>query len=94
MYDVTIRCRADGIIELTPKLAPLAAADRLLVIGTVLLATGGFFVCGAMPAHAAGAIVASAFAGEVVLALKAALLVMLRPAAQVHEVPRFAARRR
>jgi hypothetical protein len=93
MRDVTIRSRADGIIELAPKLAPLEAGDRLMVIVTVLLVTGGLFLCGAVPAPVAGALVVSCVAGEVVLGLKAAALVLLRPVAQVLEVPRFARRR-
>lgn len=94
MDDVTIRCRADGVIELAPRLAPLAPADRLLVIVTVVLVAGGFFVCGAMPAEAVGAILASAVAGEVVLAVKALVLALSRPLAPVHEVPRARSFRR
>jgi len=94
MRDVTIRSRDDGIIELVPNLAPLEAGDRLMVIVTVLLVTGGLFLCGALPAAVAGVVVASCVAGELVLGLKAATLALLRPAAQVHEVPRFARHRR
>ena len=94
MHDVTIRSRADGIIELGPKLTPLDPQDRLMVIVTVLLATGGLFVCGAIPAEVGGAITLSSIAGEIVLGLKAAALALLRPAAQVLEVPRFTGRRR
>ena len=83
MHDVTIRSRADGVIELSPKLAPLAPGDRLTVIVTVLLVTGGFFVCGGIPAEVGAAVVASCLAGELVLALKAGLLVLLRPAERV-----------
>lgn len=93
VHDVTIRSRADGVVELAPKLAALAPADRLLVIGTVLLSVGGLFLCGVVPAGVAGAVALSSIAGECVLAVKAAVLVLLRPPAQVHEVPRFAARR-
>jgi len=92
MRDVTIRSRADGIIELAPRLAPLEPADRLMVIVTVLLATGGFFTCGAIPAEVGALVLLFAIAGEVVLGLKAAALALLRPVAQVLEVPRFVRR--
>jgi hypothetical protein len=93
MRDVIIRSRSDGIVELAPKLAPLEAGDRLMVIVTVLLVTGGLFLCGVLPPAVGGAVVASCIAGEVVLGLKAAALALLRPAAQVHEVPYFSRRR-
>ena len=93
MRDVTIRSRGDGITELTPKIAPLEPGDRLMVIVTVLLVTGGLFLCGAIPAGVGGAVIASCVAGEVVLAVKAAALALLRPVAPVHEVPAFARRR-
>lgn len=94
MHHVTIRSRADGIIELAPRLAPLAPADRLLVVASVILVTGGFFVSGFIPPGVGAAIVLSCIAGEVFLAVKAAVLLLLRPAAEVHEVPRFDGRRR
>jgi hypothetical protein len=94
MHDVTIRNRADGLIELGPRIAPLAPADRLLVIGTLIIAASGLFVCGAMPAEAVGAIMVSALAGELVLAVKGAVLALLRPLAKVHDVARWRARRR
>ncbi len=94
MRDVVVRSRADGITELVPRLAPLAASDRLIVIVTVLLVTGGFFVSGGIPVGVAGAIAGSCIVGEIVLGMKAAALALLRPAAQVHEVPKFAARSR
>lgn len=93
MRSVTIRSRADGVTELAPRLAPLHPGDRLMVIVTVLLVTGGLFVCGYLPAGVAAAFVVACIAGELVLALKAGVLFVLRPAAQVHEVPRFARRR-
>jgi hypothetical protein len=93
MRSVTIRSRADGITELAPTLAPLDPGDRLMVIVTVLLTTGGLFLCGAIPAAAAGAVTASCLVGEVVLGIKAVALALLRPVAPVHEVPSFARRR-
>ena len=93
MHDVTIRCRADGITELTPKLAPLAPVYRVMVIGTVLLITGGFFLSGAVPPMVAALLAGSCLAGDLVLALRS-LLLRLRPQAQVVEVARFASRRR
>jgi hypothetical protein len=94
MLDVTIRCRSDGITELAPRLSPLGAGDRWLVIVTVLISAGGFFVCGAIPVGVAAFIGASCVVGEVVLAAKAAVLVLLRPPAPVCDVPRGYARRR
>jgi hypothetical protein len=94
MRDVTIRSRADGITELAPKLAPLDPGDRLMVIVTVLLVTGGLFLCGVIPAAVGGAVLASCVAGEVVLGVKTIVLALLRPLAPVHEVPAFARRRR
>ncbi len=94
MRDVTIRSRADGLIELAPKLSPLKAGDRVIVIAAVLFVTGGLFLSGAVPAGVAAAIGASCIAGEVVLAVKAAALALLRPAAAVHELPRLQVRRR
>ncbi len=87
--DVTIRSRADGIVELAPKLPPLRAIDRLMVIVSVLLLTGGLWLCGVVPPLAAAAIIASCLAGEVVLGVKAAVLALFRPLARVHEVPSF-----
>jgi hypothetical protein len=93
MDDVTIRFRADGVVELAPRIAPLPPSDRMLVIVTVVLVAAGFFVCGAMPAEALAAIIASALAGEIVLGVKALVLAVSRPRARVHEVPRARLRR-
>jgi hypothetical protein len=93
MRNVVIRSRADGIVELTPRLVPLEPGDRLMVIVTVLLVTGGLFLCGAIPAAVGGAVAASCVVGEVVLGLKAAALALLRPVAQVLEVPHLGRRR-
>ncbi len=94
MRNVTIRKRADGITELAPALRPLEPADRALVIGTVLFVTGGLFLSGVVPAGAAAAIGACCVVGEVVLAVKAAALALLRPPAPVYEIPQVRARRR
>lgn len=93
MRDVTIRVRDDGIVELAPKIAPLEPGDRLMVIVTVLLVTGGLFLCGAIPAAVAGVVAASCVAGDLVLLVKSLALAALRPVAQVREVPRFRGRR-
>ncbi len=93
MRDVTIRSRADGVIELAPKLSPLAPADRVIVIVAVLFVTGGLFLSGLMPALAAAIIGASCVVGDLVLAVKRATLALLRPAAQIVEVPSFERRR-
>lgn len=92
MRRVTIRSRRDGIVELSPRLAPLDASDRMLVIVTVLLVASGLFVSGVLPGPVLGAVVASCLAGEVYLAVKAAALVLLRPLAEVHELARLRAR--
>jgi hypothetical protein len=94
MREVWIRRRADGVTELSPTIAPLEIGDRWLIIVTVFIAAAGFFIAGAMPAAVLGALVAACIVGEVVLGAKAVVLVLLRPPAQVHEVPRFVARRR
>lgn len=87
MRPVVIRCRRDGIVELSPRLSPLDPGERMLVIVTVLLVAAGLFVSDAMPAHVLGAVAASCLAGEVYLVLRALALALLRPPAQVLEVP-------
>jgi hypothetical protein len=94
MRDVWIRNRPDGITELSPQLSQVESGERWLVIFTFVMATCGFFVAGAMPAEVLAVLVACCVAGEVVLGAKAALLVLLRPLAQVHEVPRWRLPRR
>lgn len=94
MADVTIRSRKDGVVELAPKHAPADASDRLLVIGTVLFAAAGLFLSGLMPAGVFAAIAASCLAGEVVLALRALVLYVVRPASDVLELARCRAQRR
>lgn len=93
MRAVWIRRRADGVTELSPTLAPLESGDRWLVIFTVVICAGGFFTAGVMPVAVLGALVATCLAGEVVLAAKALVLVLLRPPATVHTVPWLRARR-
>ena len=89
MREVTIRKRSDGLTELTPRLAPLEITDRWIVIFTVVMAACGFFVTGVMPASVLATVIAACLAGEVVLGAKAVVLLLLRPLAEVHEVPRF-----
>jgi hypothetical protein len=89
MREVTIRKRSDGLTELTPRLAPLEITDRWLVIFTVVMAACGFFLTGVMPASVLATVIAACLAGEVVLGAKALVLLLLRPPAEVHEVPRF-----
>ncbi len=93
MNGVTIRSRKDGLVEIAPTDARMDGADRLVVEGTVLLVSAGLFLCGAMPAPVLGAIAASCLGGEVVLAVRALALVILRPPAEVHEVARWRVRR-
>lgn len=83
MNDVSIRTRDDGLVELTPKLAPMDPLGRCLVIVTVLFSALGFYVAGSMPAEALGAIVAFSVAGDLFLGLRAVALALLRPAAEV-----------
>ena len=94
MRAVWIRRRSDGVTELTPRLAPLDVGDRWLIIVTVLISAAGFFTTGVMPAAVLATIVAACIAGEVVLGAKAVVLALLRPPAQVFEVPRFVRRGR
>jgi hypothetical protein len=94
MREVWIRNRPDGVTELSPPLAPLDRDERWLVIVSVVMATSGFFVSGALPVAALGAVVASCLAGEVILAAKALVLILRRPLAEVHEVARWQPRRR
>lgn len=94
MREVWIRRRTDGVTELSPPLACLQAPDRWLVIFTVLIASGGLFLAGAIPAPVLGAVVAAGLVGEVILGAKALVLLVLRPPAQVLEVPRFGSPRR
>ncbi len=93
MREVWIRRRSDGVTELTPRLAPLEVGERWLVIVTVLIAAAGLFTSGVMPAAVLGSLAAVCLAGEVVLGAKAVVLALVRPLAEVHEVPRFARRR-
>ena len=58
------------------------------------MSTAGFFLAGAMPAPVLGAVLASCFAGEVILGAKAVALALFRQPAEVHEVPRWQLRRR
>jgi hypothetical protein len=93
MRDVWIRNRPDGVTELSPQLTQVEWGERWLVISTVVMAICGFFVAGAMPAEVLAVLVACCVAGEVVLGAKALLLGLIRPLAQVHEVPRWRVRR-
>jgi hypothetical protein len=91
---VWIRNRPDGVTELSPPLAPLDRFERWLVIFTVMLATGGVFLCGLMPVEVAAALLLSCIAGEVVLGAKALVLALVRPVAEVREVPSWTLRGR
>jgi hypothetical protein len=80
-------------VELSPMLSPVAQGDRWLIIFTVAMTAAGLFMSGHMPGLVFLAVLASAIAGEVVLGAKALLLMLLRPVAQVVQVPRFETRR-
>lgn len=94
MREVWIRKRSDGVTELTPRLAPLDVGDRWLIIVTVVISAAGLFTAGILPAPVLATILAACIAGEIVLGAKALVLALLRPLAEVHEVPRFVERRR
>ncbi len=94
MREVWIRRRTDGVTELSPRLAPLQPTDRWSLIFTVLIASGGLFLAERMPAAVLGAFIVACLVGEVVLGAKALVLLLLRPRAEVLEVPRFAPHRR
>jgi hypothetical protein len=94
MQDVTIRSRKDGILELAPKHAPTDPTDRLMVIGTVLLASAGFYVCGMMPAEVLVVIAGASLVGEAVLGVRALVLRVLHPAADVLELAQCRVHRR
>jgi hypothetical protein len=94
MQVVTIRSRKDGIVELAPKHQPADSSDRLMVIGTVLLASAGLFVCGMMPGEVLVALAAISLAGEIVLGLRALALRLFHPAAEVLELAHCRAHRR
>jgi hypothetical protein len=94
MREVSIRQRRDGITELSPKLAPLERDDRWLIIFTVLMTASCFFLAGALPASMFAALFGACVAGELVLGVKALVLMLLRPRAQVHEIPTSVLRRR
>jgi len=89
-----VTLRKDGIVELTPRRLPLDGSDRLLLVSTVLLGTGGLFVSGAIPAPVLAAVVAASLAVEAFFGLRALALLLLRPAAEVLEVAAWRDRRR
>jgi hypothetical protein len=89
MREVLIRRRSDGVTELSPRLMFLDASDRWLIIFTVSMAAAGIFTAGGMPASVLATLLAACIAGEVVLGAKAIVLLLIRPPAEVHEVPRF-----
>ncbi len=93
MRDVWITRRADGVTELSPRLGALDLGERWLVIVTALIAAAGFFMAGVVPAEIFVTLVVACLAGELVLGVKEVFLFLLRPPAQVYEVPRFGRRR-
>ena len=92
--DVLIRNRADGVIELSPKLSPLDVGERWMIIVTVAIAGWGFFLAGSMPVSVFAFLLSCSLAGELVIGAKSLLLFLLRPQADVVEIPRPFARRR
>jgi len=94
MREVWIRHRPDGVTELSPTLAPLDREERWIVAFTVAMVAVGFFMAGALPAPMLAAVLVSCIAGEVVLGAKVILLALLRPRAEVLEIPTRPLRRR
>jgi hypothetical protein len=87
--DVLVRSRDDGVIELSPKIAPLHLDERWMIITTVLIASWGFYLAGSMPAPVLALILTACLVGDVALGAKALVLSLLRKPAQVIEVARF-----
>ncbi len=87
-----IRRRNDGVVRVAPKHGHADGVERLIVIGTVLLVSAGFFLCGLMPAAVLGILAAACVAGELVLAVRAVALALRHPPARVYTLTR--ARRR
>jgi hypothetical protein len=75
-----------GVARIEPRLAMVDQLDRLLFISAVMFGSFGFFVIGAMPVQVLGAISATCFAGDALIALKNVVLSQLRPSAQVTEL--------
>jgi hypothetical protein len=94
MREVWIRNRPDGVTELSPTLAPLAREERWIIAYSVAMVAAGFFMSGALPAPMLAAVLVSCVAGEVVLGAKVLLLALLRPRAEVVEIPTGHLRRR
>jgi hypothetical protein len=59
-----------------------------------MMAGIAFFMAGALPLPALAAVFCTCLAGELVLGVKALLLRLLRPAAEVYEIPARPLRRR
>jgi hypothetical protein len=87
--DVLVRSRDDGVTELYPKLSPLEVDERWMIITTVLIASWGFYLAGAMPAPVLALVLTACLVGDVALGAKALVLTLLRKPAKVIQVARF-----
>lgn len=92
--DVVVHSRRDGVTALSPKLAPLRLDERWMVITTVVIASWGFFLAGAMPAPVLALVLTACLVGDVAIGAKALILALLRKPAEVIEVARFDRHRR
>ena len=74
-----------GVARIEPRLAMVDQFDRFLFIATVMFASLGFFMIGAMPVQVLGGISATCFIGDALIALKNLVQSQIRPSAQVIE---------
>lgn len=81
-----IQNRRNGVARIEPRLAVVAISDRLLFIASVMFASFGFFVVGAMPVEVLGVISATCFGGDAMIALRNLVRAQVRPAAPVTEL--------
>jgi hypothetical protein len=82
-----IQNRRHGVARIEPRLAIVAISDRLLFIASVMFASFGFFVVGAMPVEVLGGISATCFAGDAMIAVRNVVRAQVRPPAQVTNLP-------
>jgi hypothetical protein len=73
----------NGVARIEPRLAMGDSFDRFLFIAPVLYTATGFFLAGKMPVEVLAGIVASCFAGDVLIGLKSLVGAQGRPVAPV-----------
>jgi len=81
-----VQNKRHGVARIEPRLANVDQLDRFLFIAAVMFASCGFFVVGAMPVQVLGAISATCFIGDALIALKNVVQSQLRPSAHVTEL--------